>query len=235
MSINFRKPNGYYITRFRLDLRDYYEIKRNREEREKPVSDVPEEDQGEKVTLVYNGEKEVKVNRKSLGDSCFYFQCLLNGSFAESQKSRIEIYLEESFQISFEVFEIVVEYATYKKFPNPSVDLQISDFLRMIQLAILWQLDGLIDTVEMRLVDMINVDTIPTIHTLANQLNLNKLREECLKVEKALDSMTPLERKWPRCPLTGHEGHHYMHCLDNSEALGEDDWHEDPRDENWFN
>lgn len=177
----------------------------------------------ERVVLVYNGQEEVEANRQALAESCFYLDHLLTGPFREAQQSRIEIHLGEEF--SFSVFKAMIDYANSRLFDR---DYDVMHYLGMRQLAELWMYDELIEIVDSHLISCICPSTLVNIHTRANIFRWNRLQEECLKAERMLDaSLGSVYRNWPRCPMDGHNKHHYSNCpLPGVSLLGK-------REENW--
>lgn len=228
MSINFRKPNGYYITKYKYTIFEYYDMK-------KKLDDILNEErnkdkQEDIVTLVYNGKKEIRANRSKLSQSCFYFQTLLAGPYKEKEQSRINIFLEKDF--SFEALKYVVKYAVDKEFLRDERKYKLH--IEMIQLAQFLMFDELMKVIESHLSTIISLKNLHELHTLANLLELKSLRKECLKAEQLLNTQlaTTLIRL-SCCHLTGHEGHHYSNCqvLKNAPLEVHNDYPEEGYDE----
>lgn len=161
------------------------------------------------VTLVLDDKYEIVASRSRLVKSCFYFQCLLAGPYRESGQSRVEIKSQGMFE--FEVFENVVKFADEHIFIRDDEKLDLH--FGMIELAILWAYDELIEVIEWHLMDCLNLDNCVNIHGLANHYNLKQLQDRCVQYENSLEkAMGPMRKRIGRCPLDGHEKHHYSTC-----------------------
>lgn len=175
------------------------------------------------VTLVYNGQREVIVDRKLASDSCFFLNRLLEGPFKEAKKSRIDIHLSKHY--SFDCFKKILQFATENVFiRTDNFDL----LFQMIQLAKLWFYDELIDIIEDHLINNVNKRTIMKFYFLSLHINLENLERKCIMYEQFIEeNIGNVGRNWPRCAVPGHHNHLYSYCLTDSE--NEDlkpDWNE---------
>lgn len=174
------------------------------------------------ITLVLDGQHELSASRTRLAKSCFYFQCLLTGPYKEAGQSRIDIQSQGMF--SFEAFEIVVKFANENLFIRDKEQLELH--FDVLDLAILWSYDELIDVIQAHLVDCLSIETGADIHTIANLHNLKELQEGCIEFERSLEKAIGLiRRKSGLCPLEGHDKHHYTSCSNWVQKTMEDeDW-----------
>lgn len=182
-----------------------------------------------KVILIYNDEsaKRVEVDRRMAAKSCFFLEKLLTGPFRESRLNEINIYLPED--ISFECFKSILFYATKDIFIR-SKDYEL--LFQMIQLARLWLYDELVDIIESHLADSIKQNTIFSFHVLARSMKLKLLAEKCDLYYREYEEMLGIvERRWGRCPIAGHEKHHYLNCQVGTSPPRASDPHEP--DEDW--
>lgn len=220
MSINFRRPNGYFITRPARDLLDKYKPKQKpgRWRRQDTVKEQEAKD--ESVLFVFNGELEVEVNRYKVAHStCFFLNKILTGPFRESRQSTIDIYLQDDF--TFEVFKGLVEFAERRELKRNSEDVDY--YLKMLQLAYIWIYDEFVRYLELHLLNFVKLDYVAVLHTLANYIELPLLKGKCLELEKRCDrGMGTMVRRWGRCPLDGHYNHRYGRCPE--EDIDEEDW-----------
>lgn len=134
------------------------------------------------VTLSYNGEHDMVVNREKLANSCHYFRKLLSGEYIERNQDRIEIFLEGL--VPLDIFQDVINYAD-----KGILDRRrpIKYYVRMLKLAHIWIYDTLMDDIQIHLINKIDMDTIVRIHTAANLLDLKRLQRECLRFERIVD------------------------------------------------
>lgn len=168
--------------------------------------------------LVYNRRRSIKVDRKKLANSCFYFQRLLEGPFKESKQTCIDINLGNMF--SFEAFDCIVRYANDGIFIKDPEKHNV--YIQAIQLAILWSYDEFVEIMESHFIEQISLETMTDFHGLAvrHKFHLSRLEEECIKFSKSLTTGSVL-RAWPRCPIPGHGPHHYSSC---PKELDDNDW-----------
>lgn len=204
MSINHRRPNGYWITKYRHTLFEYYDFKARLEEKAAKAS--PQEQN--LVTIVYNDEKEITVDRDALAKSCFYFERLLAGPYKESTQSKINVYIERNF--SYEAFESIINYAVDKQFLRDASKFKLH--LEMIQLASYLMYDELIEVIESHFKDILKLKNLEILHTLAISLNLPKLKEACLNAEHTLDTRVTNLQRTVGCPFHRYDHHHYASC-----------------------
>jgi len=177
--------------------------------------------ESKKLVIVYNGKKDIEVMRDKIGESCFYFKTLLNGDFKESCQSRIDIKLND---FSFEAFQGVVNFANGGTFTVPEASIGV--YVEMIQLAALWLYDELVENLESYLIDNVTIDSLVNVHTLANVLKLDRLKAKCSRIEYDVQVGT-IEKRWGRCPLPGHESHHYSSCPLQTVDPDNEDWNAD--------
>lgn len=183
MSINLRRPNGYYI------------LKPHKPHKEKTEEDT---DSGfddslsllslsisrERVLFVYNNEAEIEADRDRIANSeCFFLSKLIDGPFREATQSRIHIYLND--HIKFDVFAAIIRFADKRQFDRSVPELDF--YLKMIQLANIWLYKELIQIIENHLINFIEIGTVSNLHTLANILKLEKLTKTCIQFEQMLD------------------------------------------------
>lgn len=184
-------------------------------------------EEGQLVTLVYNEEHELEVSRARVASSCFYLRNLLEGKFREAKQSRVNIKLPK--EITFQMFKGLIDYANTGFYAREG---NLIYYMGLVQLAALWLYDELVEIVENTLIDYVDEENILELHFMSDKFCLKKLYNECLKFEYLQDRYPGTQpRKWSRCPLVGHEHHHYLHCqlgkIDQSKEDQLDDWNED--------
>lgn len=159
--------------------------------------------------LIYDN-KELMVDREKLAQSCDYFRCLLMGQFRESKETEIEIHLDPE-DVSFEIFAAAIDFSTTGDLAQNKSACFYADLL---QLAQIWLHSKMVDEVEEKLLEFVNIKHVANLHTLARLNNLAKLSEACEKFEAKMGAWAGSEPKnWPGCSFDLHKRrHHYSRC-----------------------
>lgn len=182
-----------------------------------------DDDADDSITLVLDDKYELTVSRCRLAKSCPYLQCLMNGPYREAGQSRINIQSEGMF--SYDAFEVVIKFANDNLFIRDKEKLDLH--FDVLDLAILWSYDGLIDVIQAHLIDCLSIETGVDIHTVADYHNLKQLQEGCLEFERSLEkAIGSIRRKSGYCPLEGHDKHHYTSCSERRarKTVEDEDW-----------
>lgn len=172
--------------------------------------------------LSYNGIRAIKVDRNRMANTCQYFKCLLNGYFKESKQNVIDIWLGDLY--SYQAFNCVISYANDNIF-IPEVR-NITLYIEAIQLAIFWGYEDFIELLENLFIRILDLENYLYLWGLSKRYlyYLQRLDDACDEFD--VNQQIDIGRRWPRCPIDGHQRHCYINCLEKPGTLQEDNWEE---------
>lgn len=206
MAHHFRRPNGYWITKYKYDLYDYYRFLSKRPE---PIDVREAHPEKNDVVLLYNNVHEVIGQREVLSKACQFFDKLLCGSFKEAKQTRIAIHndvIEDP-----RAFIKMIDYIHKKTIILERSQVRL--LVEILELCLLYLFDELRDIIYQFLADNIDSDTMIYIFAVAEKYDYSELKAKCLEYNyELMDIMQPKLRLMGVCPFPGHEDHHYLRC-----------------------